>query len=234
MAIPDHNCGIASNPITLPATTESARPGLWYPKAIRCAEIPTSGPYENGWPRGAVIHATKGRFGLSALDMARTDGMTYLLIDGRGQVHQGFPLDRWGCHAGTSSWRGIDGRVSRHLVGINIECAGRLQPLREGGWRTWWGEVVPADEVRNVSENQNWETGAYRAFRPAQEKALVELLIWLKASRPDVFDFGMVVGADECTQGRRCDPGASLSLTMPDFRALLVSQYLQSLPPAEA
>lgn len=221
---------IPSNPVTPPARSEGA-PSLWYPKATRCAEIPTAGEYEEGWPRGAVIHCTNGRFGLSGLDIARGDGMSYLLIDGRGQVHQGFPMSRWGCHAGTSSWPGINGRVSRHLVGIKIENAGRLKPLPEGGWRTWWGEVVPADEVRNVAADQNWEAGAYWAIRPAQEKALIELLLWLKASRPDVFDFGMVVGADECTQGRRPDPGASLSLTMPDFRALLVSQYLQSLSP---
>lgn len=192
--------------------------------------LPTKGRYALGHPRGAVIHYTAGGYGLSELEQARQQGYCYFLIDVDGNVHQGFPLDRWGSHAGKSSWPSLGEGVSKHLVGIEVDCAGVLQKDGKGGWQTWWKAAVPADQVRVITSVQaNRQPGAYHTFNEAQEAALIKLLLWLKGNAPEVFDFDLVLGHDEVSPGRKVDPGGSLSLTMNALRAVLKGSYSKSL-----
>lgn len=213
--------------------TLTKSPALWYPKAWTVQpELPTRGRYAAGYPRGAVVHFTAGAYGLSELDLARQLGYAYFLVDEKGGVHQGFPLDRWGSHAGKSSWPSLGDGVSRHLVGIEVDCAGLLTPDGHGNFKTWWGAVVPHGDVRihaaRKGADDNRAPGAYHAFTAKQEEALVDLLLWLHANNPTVFDLDLVLGHDEVSPGRKQDPGASLSIPMPELRALLKARHLQA------
>lgn len=201
-------------------------PSLWYPEAkVVEPGLPTHGRYASGYPRGAVVHFTAGAYGLSELDLARQVGYAYFLVDEKGGVHQGFPLDRWGSHAGKSSWPSLGDAVSRHLVGIEVDCAGILTPDGHGAFKTWWGKAVEKEDVRVVSPvpgtHDNRVAGAYHRYTEAQETALVDLLLWLKTNNPSVFDLDLVLGHDEVSPGRKQDPGGSLSMPMPALRALL-------------
>jgi len=236
---------------------------LYYPKAVRSERVlRTRGYYKKKYPLGAIVHFTAGRsrnkadggklnsdthaeMGEKSLAYAdRQDSYAYFLIDRDGNVYQNFPLDRWGYHAGDSSWPGLFGNVSDELVGIEIQCAGKLQDYyqnSEGGTKyacpegklaAWFTRPNNGDlffdkekEARYSDKKDNIKKGWYHIYSPEQEEALIELLIWLKRNNPDVFQFKNVAGHDEVAPNRKSDPGASLTMTMPEFRKLLNSEY---------
>ena len=61
-----------------------------------------------------------------------------------------------------------------------------------------------------------------QAFTEAQEKALINFILWAKSKNPN-FSLDNVVGHDELRReagklGDKQDPGGSLSMPMPEFR----------------
>ena len=216
-----------STPENRPSITLGDQHLLWCPLAetsFRAAI--TRGTYGDGYPKGAVIHFTAGRRNglLSALNYQVEQGYLYFVIDKDGNIGQNFPLDSWGYHAGRSDYPGLSGKVSDDLVGIEVQCAGKL--AKEGNiYRTWFQTVVPEYEVRNIStKKENQKPGYYQKFTEAQENALTTLILWLHKNNPRVFSLEFVVGHDEVSPARKNDPGGSLSMTMPKYRERLLSQ----------
>lgn len=210
--------------MNVPKTYRTPINGLWYPKArIYPKPIDTQGKYENGWPRGAVIHYTAGGWEnpQGMLLWALQKGYTYLTIGGAGDVWQAHPLDAWGYHAAKAKWPGLRS-IPRELVGIEICCPGRLKLDGNGiYWTEYGAEIGPAD-VRYVTACDNvLEPGHYAKYTPQQEQALTELLLWMHSLAPDLFSLDLVLGHDEVCPGRKTDPGGSLSMTMPRYRAHL-------------
>ena len=184
------------------------------------------GTYTDGYPKGAVIHFTAGRRnGLeSALNYQVDQGYLYFVIDEDGNIGQNFSLDSWGYHAGKSSYQGLSGSVSDDLVGIEVQCAGKLTKQGDS-FRTWFGTTVPESEVRTIpSKKDNQQQGHYEKYTEAQENALTTLILWLHKNNPEVFKLNFVVGHDEVSPGRKNDPGGSLSMTMPQYRDYLRAQ----------
>lgn len=205
---------------------------LWIPFAKKVEPgLPSKGEYAQGYPKGAVVHFTAGSYGLSELDLAKQRFYTYLLIDQHGTVHQGFPLNRWGSHAGLSSWPGVDDKaVSKHLIGIEVDCAGLLTPLGDGRYQTWWGSRMNPKDIRIIEKKtDNQKPGAYHKFTNAQEYSLIKTLMWLKENNPDVFNLDFVLGHDEVAPGRKSDPGGSLSMSMVSLREHLKARYAEGL-----
>lgn len=196
--------------------------GDWYPKAIKSKHIlKTKGKYAKGYPLGAVIHFSAGHDGAeNLLSWAKTKGFCFFAIQKDGKVFQGHPIREWGYHAGESRWTGLFGGVSDDLVGIEITSAGKLTE-KDGKLWTYWAKEIPKDKARFTKGKDNQERGWYEAFTPEQEQSLIELLTWLKSQAPDVFSYDLVLGHDEVSPGRKNDPGAALSMTMPEFRDLL-------------
>jgi len=180
----------------------------------------TRGAYQNGYPKGAIVHFTAGRrSGLtSGLDYQVDQGHLYFLIEEDGNIGQNFPLDSWGYHAGPSSYPGLNGTVSDDLVGIEIQCAGKLR--KEGSrYFSWYGEQIPVAQVRSISsQTANQEAGHYHKYTDAQEDALKKLLVWLTRNNTDTFKVDYIVGHDEVSPRRKNDPGGSLSTPMPELR----------------
>ena len=216
-----------ATPDNRPSVSTGGQRLLWCPFAqTNFPRAISRGSYASGYPKGAVVHFTAGRRdGLaSAISYQVEQGYLYFVIDKDGDISQNFPLDSWGYHAGQSSYPGLSGTVSDELVGIEIQCAGRL--TKDGNnYKTWFGtNVDPADVRRIPQKTENQEEGYYEKYTDAQEEALTRLVLWLHANNPDIFKLDNVVGHDEVSPGRKNDPGGALSKTMRDFRGFIKQQ----------
>ena len=198
----------------------------------------TKGKYAKGWPLGAVVHHTAGRDGAEkTLKGGAKDGYAFWCIQKDGQMYVAHSANEWGWHCGESKWtkfvKKLIGSCNDDLIGIEINAAGNVKPTKEGKYVTWFKTVLGPDEVRYSAGVDNQAKGYYEKFTPQQENTLIEALLWLKAQRPDVFDFDLVLGHDEVSgvKGlgyfRKTDPGASLSMTMSEFRELLKKKWAE-------
>lgn len=216
-----------SAPDLRPSVSVGGQHLLWCPFAeTNFPPAVSKGSYANGYPKGAVIHFTAGRRnGLgSAISYQVEQGYLFFVIDQDGNIAQNFPLDSWGYHAGQSSYPGLSGNVSDELVGIEIQCAGKLEKAGMA-YKTWFGTSVDAVNVRHVAANTaNQEHGYYEKYTDAQEGALTRLILWLHSNNPEVFKLDYVVGHDEVSPGRKNDPGGALSMSMPEYRDFLKQQ----------
>ena len=197
------------------------RKQLYYPKARIDKEMPTQGKYENGYPLGAVIHYTASGSSLYDIDHGIKNNYCYWLIAEDGTVFQTAPLSRWGYHAGKSSHPLLGESLSSKLLGIEVDCPGKLQ-RGPHGWRTWYGSYVRDEKVVLVDGH------GYHKFTPSQMLSLERVLLWLKLNNPLVFNFDNVVGHSEISP-RKSDPGGCLGMTLDGFRENLKALYKDEL-----
>lgn len=226
---------------------------LRYPEAKQnvSGKMITQGDYPRGYPQGAIVHFTAGAPNpVSTVEGGISNHYTFFVIAPDGQVYQNFDLNRWGYHAGESSHPKLGKSVSKYLVGIEICNAGKVRQIDEKTFRPWFNDPLhyqqehepiprgvpnpardlPPEQVRHVERFQNREAGWYHRYTVEQEKALIELLLWLKTNAPGIFDFEFVLGHDEVSPGRKNDPGGALSMTMPDLRAHLAALHNGAAP----
>ena len=206
-----------------PDRVSQSEPGqrlAWCPFASRnYSKGKTRGRYRAGMPQGAIVHFTAGhRNGLErGMADAAASAYGYFLIDADGNIGQNIPLTHWAYHAFPAEYRGIK-HVASQLVGIEMQCWGKVKKDPQGNWRSWAKYSVRPNGVRTVEKEANREAGTYQIFSWAQEEALISLLIWLYSNDPERFNLDWVLGHDEVSPGRKNDPGGSLSMTMPEFR----------------
>ena len=198
---------------------------LYYPRARIDKKMPTQGEYLLGSPHGAVIHYTASGASIYDIDHGIENHLCYWLIAQDGTVFQTAPLNRWGWHAGVSSHPILGEKLSSKLIGIEVDCPGKLDRTPHG-WKTWYGESVP-NEMVNIVDTSGVEEGFY-AFTMPQHYALEQLLIWLKINNPSIFKFDYVLGHDEISP-RKSDPGGSLRMNMPKFRGMIDRLYKNKL-----
>lgn len=203
-----------------PSQSELGQKKLWYPLAtITNEKMPTRGIYQHSYPVGAVVHFTAGRSLKGDSDAINTirngiaNGYCYFCISSDGTIFQSFPLNRWGYHCGKSEWPSLGSSLSNKLVGIEICNAGKL----DKNGTSWFGETYPEDQTRVVGSDYG-EAGKYHKYTQAQEKSLIELLVWLKLNNPSVFETENVLGHHEISPRRKNDPCGSLSVTMSELR----------------
>lgn len=197
---------------------------LRYPLALaKGRSFKTAGTYPKGYPQGAVVHFTAGADAESSYSWLASQSYPCFMITRSGEVWQDVPLDRWGSHAGSSYWPGLGTNVSRFLVGIEMDCAGKLTPDGDR-FKAWFGRVFGKADTRTGPTTEDREGGTYHRFTDMQEDALVKLLVWLKQNNPEVFDVDLILGHDEVSgmkglgYWRKNDPGYALSMSMPELR----------------
>lgn len=190
--------------------------------------MPTRGIYKNGWPKGAIVHFTAGHDGARNTILGGIkDGYTYWCIQRDGSLFCAHSANEWGYHAGKSAWPEVSGGVSDELLGIEMNAAGKLSPIKDrpGKYISWFKKEYDESEVRYSEGKDNQERGYYHIYTPEQEKTLIKTLLWLKSKNPDVFDFDFVLGHDSVAPSRKNDPGAALSMTIPEFQMFLKGEY---------
>jgi hypothetical protein len=202
---------------------------LWIPWAQDAASGARRGKYPGGYPSGLVLHWTAGhRNGLEAgNELMRATGMLYLLGDKDGNLAQSDPLSHWGYHAGSSSYPSANGTVSDEFVGLELQAWGKM--ISTDPYKSWAGYIVPPDEVRRTYPKRgNIESGYYHIYTESQVNLARRTCLWLHLNWPERFDLKNVVGHDEVSPGRKCDPGGAIwppdarnALTMAQFRDLL-------------
>lgn len=174
--------------------------------------------------KGLVVHFTAGRFAegrqsvVNSLTSLAKRGLGCLYMDIDGKIYRAKTqgLDDIAWHAGKSAWLGHSG-MSRYCMGIEICNAGKL----ESDGRSWYGLMIPESERRVITDNEdNQKRGMYHKYTAAQEKSLINFVLWQLDVNPE-FDLDFVIGHDECAPNRKNDPGGSLSMTMPEFRAMI-------------
>lgn len=225
---------------------------LWYPDAVVRQDIKRAarGTYPNQYPIGAIVHFTAGHYsqGVSnAVNSIASSPYFFCSIGIDGKFVQANPFNQWGSHAGESSWV-FNGQkhsgVSSLLVGIEMNNPGRLVK-KDDGFYTYWDEkfAQPIDKkiVRTFDKDkENIQAGHYLPYTKEQESGLVEFLLWAKRNNPDVFNLDYVLGHDEVagdttyadeasgfglSHDRKNDPGGALSMTMPELREHLKTEY---------
>lgn len=221
---------LSKKPVVTPVQPEPDRPnapmpddylkGIFEPEFVvvkgvrfsnRGAYLTPSGKFE-----GLVVHYTvSGRTASSAravVSYLASKGYGCMVMDEDGKIYipEGFDVFRsWGYHAGVSKWQGRSG-VSDAYAGMEICCFGlnsKVGPFRESK-----GEA-------------NIIKGKYQTYTEAQEKALTNFILWARTKNTE-FELSKVVGHDELRaeagkRGDKQDPGASLSMTMPQYREFL-------------
>lgn len=203
--------------------------------------MPTRGRYGMGWPQGAVVHYTAGRDGAeNTIKGGIKNGYAYWCIERDGDIFAAHDADKWGWHCGESRWakfaKKLVGSCNDDLIGIEMNAAGTVTPAGNGTYKTYFGTFLSGTEVRHVAtvpkgQEQYPAPGYYHVYTKEQEETLIKTLLWLKAQRPNVFDFDFVLGHDEVSglkglgRWRKTDPGGALSVPMPQFRELLKARW---------
>lgn len=145
-----------------------------------------------------------------------------------------------GYHAGNSRWRGVDG-MNSYLMGIEVCNPGKL--VKAGNeyfpyYQVVNGKVKPGAKAVDPARVRVWSKdqptamkrpdlqkgyqsrGVYMAFTAKQEKALINFALMQLQVNP-AYSIDWVVGHDEISGSGKSDPGACLSLTMPEWRNML-------------
>lgn len=211
-----------------PNLNEGGRKLLWHPLAQKLDPMKSQGEYRKKYPEGLIVHFTAGHCEteqdmINSMNWGRSQNLSFMGIGPTGRIYQATPLDRWGSHAGSSSWPTLGSSVSQYLVGVEIASAGKV----DSSGKSWFGKTYAADRLRTVKKEANRQAGTYVKYTTEQEEALISLCLWLKANNPQVFDFDLVLGHDEVSPSRKDDPGGSLSMTMPELRAELKRRWAQ-------
>lgn len=222
-----------------------SKPGqklLWCPLFdIYKKQMKHAWKYANKYPQGLIIHWNSGHDGTGCIDYGITQGYTYHFLQKSGKFWQTHALDGGGYHAGVSKWPGLGSSVSGKLVGVEISSAGKVQvkpgevahPEEEKVYtvlaKAWFDSDYKPYVVRYRSKNMV-TPGFYEVYTKEQEHALTEYCLWLKWNCPEVFNLDYVLGHDDVAPGRKCDPGASLSMTTSAYREYLKKEYAKRYP----
>lgn len=165
---------------------------------------------------GLVVHYTvSGRTEKSAravVSYLASKGLGCMVMDEDGIIYvpEGFDVFRTAtAHAGASAWNG-QRNLNQYFAGMEICC---------------WGRGSKVGPFRESKGEANIVAGKYQTYTDAQERALTDFILWARAKNPE-FKLDNVVGHDEVRtavgkRGDKQDPGASLSMTMPEYRAHL-------------
>lgn len=172
-------------------------------------------------PQAIVIHFTAGRGfeqSIAWLCNPKAKASAHLIVARDGRIAQLVEFNRRSWHAGTSSWEGR-ARLNEWSIGVELDNFGRLTKSGRGEWRTYWGEIVPDDEVIVARHKSGGEECGWHDFPEAQVLAAYAACEALIDAFPSI---DLVLGHDDVAPGRKADPGPAFC--MDSFRTWLLGR----------
>lgn len=168
-----------------------------------------------------VLHYTAGRFKRKARDFIKSfieRGLCTYFIDQHGVIWQQFDGDKCGYHVGKNKWNGKN--IGKKCAGVEVACPGKVDKVGDR-YKSWFGEFYDYDEVRHITSDmvgpgKYLVKGYFVKYKPAQEKAIAELMAWHVAKGLPKEN---LVGHDQVAwpRGRKSDHSGSLSMPLPEF-----------------
>jgi N-acetyl-anhydromuramyl-L-alanine amidase AmpD len=217
--------GIAEDPVPVitPApyniTPKNPKPiSHTYPKNWKYIQDPDGGnsPLNTTSPTGVLLHhtvtynlnATVSYFKRNVVDV-------HFVIGHDGKIVQMADCNTRCAHAGKSQWKEYV-HLNNFFVGIELVNLGPLT-YKDGVYKDTYGRVFEGEvRKRDVMGHKYWE-----ACPAAQEKALIELCVWLRDRYR--IPVGNFIAHFEASPGRKIDPAGALSFEdMGKFRARLL------------
>lgn len=169
---------------------------------------------------------------LETMKLGVSNGYLYMVMDVLGNVYQSRPLTKWGYHAGQSYYKTLGYSVSDKLCGIEVKSPGKV--TKKGNkFVTWFGQEFTEEFIRYSAGKDNVSEGHYVMFSKEQEIQLLDLCckLWLHSPRLSgnrrVFRIDQILGHDSVAPGRKTDPGASLSFTIPEFQERVRNELIK-------
>lgn len=193
------------------------------------------GNYWNPFPRLQTLTTSLDKMArkraIGTMRLGEQNGHLYMAMDVLGRIYQSRPLTKWGYHAGKSFYPGLGYSVSNQLCGIEVKCPGKVTKKGEK-FVTWYGQEFDGTQVRWSDGKDNIAKGWYVMYSREQEDMLVDLCckLWIHSPEIDgskVFKIKYIVGHDSVSPGRKTDPGASLSVSITEFRELVKSELMK-------
>ena len=169
----------------------------------------TSGECKPGLPDTIVIHYTAGSSLDSAINTFKDPGVkasAHVVVGEEGEITQLIPFNQIGWHAGKSSWLDRDG-LNPYSIGIEIVNAGRLE--KSGStWRSWFGKTFTEDEVIQAKHRNESKPDWWHVYSEKQITAVFQLCNELMKQ----YNIRYILGHEEISPGRKCDPGPAFPL----------------------
>jgi N-acetyl-anhydromuramyl-L-alanine amidase AmpD len=159
-------------------------------------------------PSLIILHYTAGPSISSAINGMRDSGTSAHFVIGRGgQVHQLVPLNRVAYHAGVSEWDGVS-MLNGQSIGIEIVNAGPLEEV-DGRFETWYGRAVFPEDVRTLVHRNERMSRHWHDYPDRQVEVVEQLCHFLFREIPSLSE---VIGHEQCSPGRKDDPGPAFPL----------------------
>ncbi|MCV2883318.1 N-acetylmuramoyl-L-alanine amidase [Aestuariibacter sp. AA17] len=170
---------------------------------------PNVGGVMQASPSAVVIHYT-GNESLSGtvnwLCDPQARASAHVVIGEQGELVQLVPFNHVAWHAGKSQFQGRS-NFNRFSIGIELVNPGKLTRVGEQ-YCAWFGKAYPKSRVVRAKHQHASETGYWCAYTEAQITALTRLILLLKNHYP----IQQIVGHDDISPGRKCDPGPAFPL----------------------
>lgn len=170
-------------------------------------------------PEYLIMHCTAGRSAASSvawLTSSKAKASAHLVIGRDGSVTQLVAFDHAAWHAGESRWADKEG-LNHCSIGIELDNTGKLSRTPEG-WRTWFGTIVPGDQVMEAVHKDERAMAGWQTYTEAQLKTAMEV----GAALVQAYGLKEVLGHDDISPGRKNDPGPAFPMGI--YRAYVMGR----------
>lgn len=170
------------------------------------------GAFGSGKPDAIIIHFTGGSSAESSIrqlcdDKAPNRVSAHVVIGRDGVITQLVPFNLVAWHAGLSTYGGRSG-YNQYSIGIEIDNPGRLTRTESGGYTTWFGRTVAAEQVVTLKHRNESVPTPWQLYTEPQLEAVFALCAALCTSYP----IREILGHEEIAPGRKTDPGPAFPL----------------------
>ena len=184
----------------------------WLKEAI--GETDPNRPHAPMKPVGIVNHFTCSYNAKGTIEWFRNESVSiHFIVDKNGDIYQMTPCEQIAYHAGKSSWKHWTG-LNNHFIGIEFVNLGPLE-VRGGKFVDCYGREFKG-------KYHTFDFDGYKYWEQFTDEQM-KVMYWLNKTLMTHYHIPVenVIGHQECSPGRKNDPGGSIGMTMDQFRRSL-------------